>query len=70
MRVDIIGTGYVGLTLGIALSRTSHEIICWDIDKSLIDNLKKGITDVEEPFIKEYLKEGREKNNLIFKSKV
>tara|TARA_B100000212_G_C27375839_1_gene534647 strand:- start:500 stop:1750 length:1251 start_codon:yes stop_codon:yes gene_type:complete len=67
MRIDIIGTGYVGLTLGIALSRTSHEVVCWDINKNLIDNLKKGITDVEEPFINEYLQEGREKNNLIFK---
>ena len=41
MNVDIIGTGFVGLTLGIALSNSGLKVTCWDIDKNKIEKSKK-----------------------------
>jgi UDP-N-acetyl-D-galactosamine dehydrogenase len=41
MKIAIIGAGYVGLPLAIALSNF-HTITCYDIDKKRIKNLKSG----------------------------
>lgn len=67
MNVDIIGTGFVGLTLGIALSNSGLKVTCWDIDKNKIENLKKGITDIQEPFIEKLIIKNIKKKNLQFK---
>ena len=58
MKLAIIGTGYVGLTLALALSRIGHKINCFDVNNDLIRNLRKGITDIKEPLISEYINEG------------
>lgn len=67
MNVDIIGTGFVGLTLGIALSNSGLKVTCWDIDKNKIKNLKKGITDIKEPFIEQLIIKNIKNKNLQFK---
>ena len=67
MNVDIIGTGFVGLTLGIALSNSGLKVTCWDIDKNKIENLKRGITDIKEPFIKKLIIKNINNKNLQFK---
>jgi UDPglucose 6-dehydrogenase len=42
MKLAVIGTGYVGLVTGTCLSETGNNVICVDIDKDKIANLKKG----------------------------
>jgi len=41
MNIAIIGAGYVGLPLAIALSKF-HRVTCYDIDKKRIKDLKNG----------------------------
>lgn len=68
MKISIIGTGYVGLTLALALSKVGYKTLCFDINNQLIQNLRKGFTDIKEPFIDEYIKDGINNNNLLFYS--
>ncbi len=68
MNISIIGTGYVGLTLALALSKVRHKISCFDINNKLIENLRRGLTDIKEPFIDEYIKNGIKNKNLFFYS--
>jgi len=55
-KIAVIGLGYVGLPLSIEFSK-KREVIGFDINKSRIDELKKGI-DVTAELSKQELKEG------------
>ena len=64
MKISIIGTGYVGLTTGIAFAFLGYEVICMDKDEEKINNLNKGIVPIYEPGLEEML--NKVKNNIIF----
>ncbi len=53
----VIGTGYVGLTTGVALAYLGHKITCIDKDTAIIDKLQRGISTIYEPGLEELLKE-------------
>ena len=53
MRVAIIGTGYVGLTTGVCLAFTGHDVTCLDTDEAKIRNLRAGKIPIYEPFLNE-----------------
>lgn len=46
MKVCVIGQGYVGLTISIGAASVGHEVIGFDINKELIQDLKRGETFV------------------------
>ena len=48
MKITVIGTGYVGLVTGVCLSDIGHDVICLDIDKKKIQNLRKSILPIYE----------------------
>jgi UDP-N-acetyl-D-mannosaminuronic acid dehydrogenase len=50
--ISILGMGYVGLTFGLVLADLGYKILGFDINKKLIDNLRKK----KEPFFEEGLK--------------
>ena len=54
MEISIIGCGYVGLSLGLALSN-KFKVHFYDIDKKKINNIKKKVSPIEEDQISEYL---------------
>ena len=47
-KIAAIGTGYVGLTTGVALASLDHKVICMDKDESKIGKLKRGIVPIYE----------------------
>lgn len=49
MKITIIGTGYVGLTTGVALAYIGHDVTCIDRNKSIIENLTQGVIPIHEP---------------------
>jgi UDPglucose 6-dehydrogenase len=55
MDVTIIGTGYVGLTSGVALAYLGHRVTCLDVDEKKIRALSKGEAPLYEPHLEELL---------------
>ncbi len=64
MKVLVVGTGYVGLTTGVALAWLGHSVTCLDIDESKIAMLREGRCPIYEPGLPELLTLSRE--NLHF----
>jgi len=61
MKVVIVGTGYVGLTTGVALAYLGHQVTCLDVLPEKIDSLKAGKSPIYEPGLEELLAQA-EKN--------
>jgi len=57
MRVAVIGTGYVGLTTGVALAYLGHRVVGVDKDPAKIQLLKQGRSPIHEPGVEELLAE-------------
>jgi len=66
MKITIVGTGYVGLTVGTCLANLGNEVICVDIDEKKISNLKKGILPIYEPGLKEMVDRNVKESRLSF----
>jgi UDPglucose 6-dehydrogenase len=55
MKVLVVGTGYVGLTTGVALAYLGHQVTCLDIDVSKVAMLREGRSPIFEPGLPELL---------------
>ena len=60
MNVTIIGTGYVGLTTGVALGFLGHNVTCVDKNPRIVEKLQKGEVTIHEPGLEELLKLAKE----------
>lgn len=66
MKIVVVGTGYVGLVTGTCFAETGVNVICVDIDKHKIDQLKKGIIPIYEPGLEVMIERNVEKGRLEF----
>ncbi|MFH1850436.1 MAG: UDP-glucose/GDP-mannose dehydrogenase family protein [archaeon] len=66
MNIAVIGTGYVGLTVGACLANLGNDVICADKAKEKIENLKKGVLPIYEPGLKEIVDRNAAEGRLSF----
>src|SRR3989344_5977068 len=66
MKIAVIGTGYVGLTVGTCLAELGNDVACVDIDEKKISELNKGIIPIYEPGLKDMLERNVSEKRLSF----
>lgn len=66
MKIAVIGTGYVGLTQGVALAHLGHDVVCVDINAEKVARLNRGETPIFEKSLPELLREGLDSGRLTF----
>lgn len=64
MKISSVGTGYVGLVLGVCLAEKGHQVVCVDIDRERIDKINSGISPIYEKGIDAILKRNVDEGNL------
>lgn len=65
-NVTVVGTGYVGLTLGTCLAECGHQVICVDIDEEKIARLEQGIIPIYEPGLSDLVQSNTQEGRLSF----
>jgi len=66
MKITVFWTWYVWLVTWTCLAEVGHEVMCIDIDKQKIENLKKWIIPIYEPGLEELVLRNYKEKRLLF----
>jgi UDPglucose 6-dehydrogenase len=66
MKISVIGTGYVGLVTGTCLAETGNEVLCIDINKEKVEQMKNGEVPIYEPHLDVLFDRNIKANRLKF----
>lgn len=56
MKIAVVGTGDVGLSIATLLSQ-NHDVMAVDIILEKVEKINKGISPIQDEYIENYLKE-------------
>lgn len=70
MKVVIIGTGYVGLSLGLSLAEKGHTVLCIDKEKEKIEKLSNGVVKIYEEKMEELLQRNLKNKKINFENEL
>ncbi len=66
MRINVIGTGYVGLVAGTCLAEVGNDVVCHDIDAGKVERLRRGEIPIYEPGLGELVARNLKDKRLAF----
>ena len=70
MNITVIGTGHVGLVVGLCFAEVGHDVVCLDNDPRKIDALNRGETPFYEPHLDVLLARNQERGRIRFFSEL
>ena len=66
MKIAVVGTGYVGLVVGVCLAENGNNVICVDKDESKIKTLEDGKMPIYEPGLEEMVRRNHNLDRLTY----
>src|SRR5688572_14886668 len=66
MKIAVVGTGYVGLVVGVGFAENGNSVVCVDSDAAKIALLKRGEVPIYEPGLEELLARNAAEERLSF----
>ncbi|HZO83137.1 MAG TPA: UDP-glucose/GDP-mannose dehydrogenase family protein [Candidatus Binataceae bacterium] len=70
MNIAVVGTGYVGLVSGTCFAESGNEVVCVDIDRARIEQLRAGGVPIYEPGLEELVRRNVKEGRLRFTTDV
>jgi UDPglucose 6-dehydrogenase len=70
LKIGVVGLWHLGCVLCTAWSRLGNQVIGFDYDQELVNNLKKAIPPIYEPDLTESIQKGLDAGNLSFSNKI
>ena len=70
MKVMVIGTGKIGLITSCQLSLHGHDVICFDTNAGVIEDLKRGKVRTNEPGLPELVSSAIKGRRLTFTTNI
>ncbi len=66
MQIAIVGTGHVGLVVGLCFAEIGHQVVCVDNDESKIQALRDGRCPFFEPHLEALLRRALAERTVVF----
>jgi len=66
LKIAVVGTGYVGLVVGVCLAENGNSVVCVDNDEKKVEALRRGEIPIYEPGLAEMIPRNVAEERLRF----